>query len=109
MDVCELSGYPLYKIAKDKLYKNALDMYAKKVELEQHFSKKTNELFDIQYKTTLFYLTNTYFEGWKDKSEIAKFGRSKEKRCQIDCFGDGDQPLRFSILEVFQGVLFPII
>ena len=78
--VCELSGYPLGKITKDKLYKNALDLYEIKDELEQHFSKKTNELFDIQDKIILFDLTNTYFEGRKDKSEIAKFGRSKEKR-----------------------------
>jgi hypothetical protein len=78
--VCELSGYPLEKITKDKLYKNALDLYEIKDELEQHFSKKTNELFDIQDKIILFDLTNTYFEGRKDKSEIAKFGRSKEKR-----------------------------
>jgi hypothetical protein len=79
-DVCELSGYPLEKITKDKLYKNALDLYEIKDELEQHFSKITNELFDIQDKIILFDLTNTYFEGRKDKSEIAKFGRSKEKR-----------------------------
>jgi len=78
--VCELSGYPLEKITKDKLYKNALDLYEIKDELEQHFSKKTNELFDIQDKIILFDLTNTYFEGRKDKSKIAKFGRSKEKR-----------------------------
>lgn len=78
--ICELSGYPLEKITKDKLYKNALDLYEIKDELEQHFSKKTNELFDIQDKIILFDLTNTYFEGRKDKSEIAKFGRSKEKR-----------------------------
>ena len=78
--VCELSGYPLEKITKDKLYKNALDLYVIKDELEQHFSKRTNELFDIQDKIVLFDLTNTYFEGRKEKSEIAKFGRSKEKR-----------------------------
>lgn len=78
--VCELTGYPLEKITKDKLYKNALDLYEIKEELEQHFSKTTNELFDIQDKIILFDLTNTYFEGRKDKSEIAKFGRSKEKR-----------------------------
>lgn len=76
--VCELSGYPLEKITKDKLYKNALDLYQIKDELEQHFLKRTNELFDIQDKIVLFDLTNTYFEGRKDKSEIAKFGRSKD-------------------------------
>jgi hypothetical protein len=38
--VCELSGYPLEKITKDKLYKNAWDLYEIKDELEQYFSKK---------------------------------------------------------------------
>lgn len=57
-----------------------MDLYEIKDELEQYFSKKTNELFDIQDKIVLFDLTNTYFEGRKEKSEIAKFGRSKEKR-----------------------------
>lgn len=78
--VCELTGYPLEKITKDKLYKNALDLYKIKDKLEQHFSKKTNEIFDLQDKIILFDLTNTYFEGRKEKSETAQFGRSKEKR-----------------------------
>ncbi|MFV8328529.1 IS1634 family transposase, partial [Flavobacterium sp. ZS1P14] len=78
--ICELTGYPLEKITKDKLYRNALDLYAVKDELEQHLSNKTNDLFDIQDKIVLFDLTNTYFEGRKDHSAMAKFGRSKEKR-----------------------------
>ena len=78
--ICELTGFPIEKITKDKLYKNSLDLYGIKDELEQHLSKKTNELFDIQDKIVLFDLTNTYFEGRKDGSKIAKFGRSKEKR-----------------------------
>jgi hypothetical protein len=78
--ICELTGYPIDKMTKDKLYQNALSLYGIKDELEQHLSNKTNELFDIQDKIVLFDLTNTYFEGRKDKSAIAKFGRSKEKR-----------------------------
>jgi hypothetical protein len=78
--ICELTGYPIEKMTKDKLYKNALNLYSIKEELEQYLSNKTNELFDIQDKIVLFDLTNTYFEGRKDNSTIAKFGRSKEKR-----------------------------
>jgi transposase len=40
----------------------------------------TNELFDIQDKIILYDLTNTYFEGRKQGSKLAKYGRSKEKR-----------------------------
>jgi hypothetical protein len=60
-----------------------LDLYKIKDVLEKHLSQKTNELFDLQDKIYLFDLTNTYFEGRKLKSKIAKFGRSKEKRS--DC------------------------
>ncbi|HPR86360.1 MAG TPA: IS1634 family transposase, partial [Prolixibacteraceae bacterium] len=38
------------------------------------------ELFDIEDKIMLYDLTNTYFEGRKEGSQLAKFGRSKEKR-----------------------------
>ena len=81
--ICEITGYPIEKITKDKLYKSALDLYQIKDSLEKHLSQKTNELFDLEDKIYLFDLTNTYFEGRKVKSKIAQFGRSKEKRS--DC------------------------
>lgn len=81
--VCEITGYPIEKITKDKLYKSALDLYKVKDSLEKYLSQKTNDLFDLEDKIYLFDLTNTYFEGRKAKSTIAKFGRSKEKRS--DC------------------------
>lgn len=81
--VCEVTGYPIEKITKDKLYKSALDLYKVKDSLEKHLSEKTNELFDLQDKIYLYDLTNTYFEGRKEKSKLANFGRSKEKRS--DC------------------------
>jgi hypothetical protein len=78
--ICELTSYPTSEITKDKLYKSALDLYQVKEGLEQHLSKRTNELFDIEDKIILYDLTNTYFEGKKTKSEISQYGRSKEKR-----------------------------
>jgi Transposase DDE domain len=78
--ICELTGYPIAKITKDKLYQSALDLYAVKDDLEQFLSKKTDELFDIQDTIYLYDLTNTYFEGQKRNSNLAQFGRSKEKR-----------------------------
>ena len=78
--VCELTGYPVERITKDKLYTSALDLYAVKNELETFLSTKTNQLFDLQDKIYLYDLTNTYFEGEKRKSQLAKHGRSKEKR-----------------------------
>jgi Transposase DDE domain len=78
--ICELTGYPIAKITKDKLYQSALDLYAVKDDLEQFLSKKTDDLFDIHDTIYLYDLTNTYFEGQKRNSNLAQFGRSKEKR-----------------------------
>lgn len=78
--VCELTGYDLNKLTKDKLYESALHLYQVKDALEKHLSKRTNELFDLADKIILYDLTNTYFEGEKRTSSLAKFGRSKEKR-----------------------------
>jgi transposase len=62
------------------LYQSALDLYAIKDDLEHFLSKKTDELFDIHDTIYLYDLTNPYFEGQKRKSDLAQFGRSKEKR-----------------------------
>jgi transposase len=81
--IMELTGYDPDKMNKDRLYKSALKLSSVKEKLEKHLSIKTNELFDIQDKIMLYDLTNTYFEGEKRNSKLAKFGRSKEKRS--DC------------------------
>lgn len=78
--VCELTGYDAGKVTKDRLYESALRLYGAKDPLEKHLSKRTNELFDLEDKIILYDLTNTYFEGEKRNSQLAKFGRSKEKR-----------------------------
>jgi hypothetical protein len=83
--VCELTGYPVAKITKDKLYKSSLKLFSEKENIERFLSVKTNQLFDIEDKIYLYDLTNSYFEGRKVCSSLAKFGRSKEKRsdCKI--------------------------
>lgn len=78
--VCELTGYDMGQLTKDRLYKSALDLYGIKEPLEQHLSRRTNTLFDLEDKIILYDLTNTYFEGRKVDSGLAQHGRSKEKR-----------------------------
>ena len=78
--VCDITGYDVNKITKDKLYQSALDLYKHKRIIENHLSTTTNELFDLQDRIMLYDLTNTYFEGNKRHSQLAKYGRSKEKR-----------------------------
>ena len=78
--VCEITGFDITKINKDRLYKISHKLYSLNDELEQYLSHRTNELFDIEDKIVLYDLTNTYFEGEKRNSKLAKYGRSKEKR-----------------------------
>lgn len=78
--VLELFGIDSHKINHKKLYKISQGLYSLKTELEAHLSTQTNELFDLDDKIILYDLTNTYFEGRKSNSLIAKFGKSKEKR-----------------------------
>ena len=68
------------KINKNHLYNISRKLYQIKDNSEKFLSNKTNELFDIDDTVILYDLTNTYFEGTKRESDIAKFGRSKEKR-----------------------------
>lgn len=67
-------------ISYQSLYKISKQLYEQKDGLEKHLSTKTNELFDLKDKIIFYDLTNTYFEGRKESSKIARFGRSKEKR-----------------------------
>ena len=78
--VCEITGYPKELITKDKLYKISHQLFSIKDELEKHLSKTTNELFDLNDTIIIYDLTNTYYEGSMLGSNLAKFGRSKEKR-----------------------------
>ncbi|EKD89331.1 MAG: Transposase, IS4 family protein [uncultured bacterium] len=78
--VCELTGYDIEKVTKDKLYEISKKLYEEKSGLENHLSRCTNELFNLQDKIILYDLTNTYFEGRMKNSQMAKFGRSKEMR-----------------------------
>jgi transposase len=78
--ICEITGYELEKVSKDRLYGISHKLYTVKEQLEQYLSRRTNELFDLEDKIILYDLTNTYFEGQMRGSRLARFGRSKEKR-----------------------------
>jgi len=105
--VCEITGFCKEKITKDLLYGVSHKLYSQKSSLEQHLSKRTNELFDLEDKIILYDLTNTYFEGRMQGSKIAKFGRSKEKRSDakivvlVRQLADCEQGRVFEILQYF--------
>lgn len=82
--VCELvygeqGRYPGYRT----VYGVAPSLYSIKEKLERHLCGRTDTLFNQENRILLFDLTNFYFEGRKDGSRKAAFGRSKEKRS--DC------------------------
>ncbi len=81
--VCELLGLEQKHITARKVYAVADDLYAIKSQLEKYLCHKTDDLFKPTNRIMLFDLTNFYFEGRKDGSTKAAFGRSKEKRS--DC------------------------
>lgn len=79
-DVASLLGMESQKITRHHLYEVSRKLYQTKLDIEPYLSHKTNTLFDIRDKIMLYDLTNAYFEGRKENSELAQFGRSKEKR-----------------------------
>ena len=62
------------------LYSAAQKLYQEKESIENYLAQKTGELFSPEDTLMLYDLTNTYFEGEKQSSQKARFGKSKEKR-----------------------------
>lgn len=82
--VCELiSGNQDWRPGFQSIYNVAPSLYKLKEKLENHLCKKTDDLFNATNRIAIFDLTNFYWEGRKDGSQKAQFGRSKEKRS--DC------------------------
>ncbi|TQM40018.1 IS1634 family transposase [Flavobacterium branchiophilum] len=58
-------------------------LHAFQMQIDKKLYSNINTLFDIDQSIVIYDLSNLYFEGRKATSEIAQFGRSKEKR--YDC------------------------
>ena len=103
--VCELLKLDEGKVNVHTVYKVAPDFYAIKDKLEAHLCHQADSLFNPTDRIMLFDLTNFYFEGRKEGSRKAKFGRSKEKRgdCKLLvlalCINTQGFPRYSSILE----------
>ena len=67
-------------VSRHDLYRASDNLYNLKTELEEYFYNKTTTMFDLDDSILIYDLTNTYFEGRKLNSKIARYGRSKEKR-----------------------------
>jgi len=76
----ELFRKKVNKVTRHDLYKSSKKLYDIKDELEIFFYDRLTDMFNIKNSIFIYDLTNTYFEGRKANSKIAKFGRNKEKR-----------------------------
>ncbi|MFZ3591902.1 IS1634 family transposase, partial [Bacillus sp. DJP31] len=79
----ELLPVNLLEIGKNAIYEIADQLLANKKELESGLRAKELTLFPRKNQVYLYDLTNTYFEGGAQNNELAKRGKSKEKRS--DC------------------------
>ncbi len=79
----ELFGKNVHKLTRHDLYKVSRKLYDIKDELEAFFYTRMTDMFNIKNSIFIYDLTNTYFEGRKENSKKAKYGRNKEKR--YDC------------------------
>ena len=67
-------------ITRHHLYYAATGLYEIKEELERHLYNRCLNMFNLDDTLAIYDLTNTYFEGRKTGSDLARYGRSKEKR-----------------------------
>jgi hypothetical protein len=76
----ELLGVDFSKISDHTLHRSADQLLSVKEILEEQLSQTTSDLFSLNNKLVLYDLTNTYFESPKSSSELALYGKSKERR-----------------------------
>lgn len=81
----EMFHIPRERVTKDALYKSARRLWEEHRGLEDYLHERVCDIFKVEEKILLFDITNTYFEGRYEGSDICRYGRSKEKRndCKI--------------------------
>jgi transposase len=79
----EVLGTDFSSVHKNRLYKISDILLKNKEAIESKLYKREKELFAFKEIVTLYYLTNTYFEGSSLSNDNGALGHSKEKRS--DC------------------------
>jgi transposase len=70
-------------ITHKQLYAVADQLYAHRDAIDRHLHRRVTDWFNLEDKLVIFDISNTYFETGKTSSDLARYGRSKEKR--TDC------------------------
>ena len=79
-DLCACLVYENESVSHKQLYRIADKLYEEKENLDAYLYDRINHMFNLEDKLVIFDLSNTYFEGRKEDSQLAQYGRSKEKR-----------------------------
>jgi len=72
-----------HAISHKQLYRMSDKLFEVKEGLDKYLYTKICNLFNLEDCLVIFDISNTYFEGKKVQSDLAQYGRSKEKR--YDC------------------------
>ncbi len=83
--LCDTSGVGELLDTRVKVYDTALHrtsvlLWKNHVAIEQELRNRAREIFSLKETVILYDLTNTYFEGSKSGSKVARYGKSKERR-----------------------------
>jgi hypothetical protein len=77
--ICELLQAKI-NIYDTALHRTAVSLWEQHDKIEQRLSQAARDIFGLKETIILYDLTNTYFEGSKKGSKIAKHAKSKDKR-----------------------------
>ena len=78
--LCGLQGAVAGDISHRHLYAIADKLHQNREQIDKFLYNRVLDLFNLKDSLVIYDLSNTYFEGRKASSKIAKFGRNKEKR-----------------------------
>ena len=67
-------------ISHQSLYKISDKLCANKTTIDKFLYSKILDIFNLKDSLVIYDLSNTHFEGRKENSNIAQFGRNKQKR-----------------------------
>lgn len=75
-----LFGIPDITITHQNLYNISDKLHQNKIEIDKYLYGKIVDVFNLDDSIVIYDLSNTHFEGRKENSNIAKYGRNKQKR-----------------------------
>ena len=102
----ELYGWENHAVSHKTLYGIADKLYKEKARIEKFLYDRVRHMFNLKDALVIYDLSNTYFEGRKAGSEIARYGKNKEKRndCKQVVFSgviNGEGFIRYS--RIYEG------